>query len=460
MRRAFLALFAAAFLSGVATHAQSSSAPDPRFKVDLLLIVAHPDDDTLAGTYLAKLIVDEGKKVGIVYCTPGDSGGNQEGPERGPSLGAIRQIEARHGLMTLGITNVWFLDGHDTAGQDPLRSLANWGHGRVLAEAVRLIRLTRPEVVLTWMPMQVAGENHGDHQASSVIATEAFDLAGDPAAFPEQLAAPTQMFENLLEGLTPWQAKKLYFMSDAISTDFMNGHGPSYSVIAESSNGKRYWEYVDEMLQAHATQYKRENAARAALDRDKRQDMLLHAPPGDALLDPLRFARGKSVVGGEVSADVFDGISPGPTAFAPSPRAAASQPASLHIDLGGPWRFYHAFWAAHALTEMPALDLHDFGPMHDGGEIRVPLVLTNPTPSAVTVGVVTGFPTGWTELDRPGSIAVPANGAVEFTSRLRVRAPATGDSATVTYAIAGGTVGAGPVRIRVVFQPRGNALPQ
>jgi LmbE family N-acetylglucosaminyl deacetylase len=103
-------------LAGVA-----SDPPDARFKTDLLLFVAHPDDDTLPDTYLAKLIVDEGKRVSIVYATPGDSGGNQQGPERGPSLGLVRQIEVRRGLATLGVTNVWILNGHDTAGQDPLR---------------------------------------------------------------------------------------------------------------------------------------------------------------------------------------------------------------------------------------------------------------------------------------------------------------------------------------------------
>src|SRR4029077_8995194 len=132
------------------------------------------------------------------------------------------------------------------------------------------------EVVLTWMPMQVAGENHGDHQASSVLATEAFDMAGDPTAFPEQLAAPTQMFENLLEGLAPWQPKKLYFMSDAITTEFMGGHGPSYPVTATSKEGKRYWEYSYEALKSHATQFRGQNEALAKADRDTRERMLIH----------------------------------------------------------------------------------------------------------------------------------------------------------------------------------------
>ena len=69
--------------------------PDDRFKADLLLLIAHPDDDVLAGTYLARAVLDEGRRVAVVFMTTGDSGGNEAGPERGASLGVIRQIEAR-----------------------------------------------------------------------------------------------------------------------------------------------------------------------------------------------------------------------------------------------------------------------------------------------------------------------------------------------------------------------------
>jgi hypothetical protein len=44
--------------------------------------------------------------------------------------------------------------------------------------------------VLTWLPAYTAGENHGDHQAVGVLATEAFDIAGDPTQLAEQVAAP------------------------------------------------------------------------------------------------------------------------------------------------------------------------------------------------------------------------------------------------------------------------------
>jgi hypothetical protein len=41
----------------------------------------------------------------------------------------------------------WFLSGRDTPSQDPLLSLAHCNHGRALAEAVRLVRITRPVIL-------------------------------------------------------------------------------------------------------------------------------------------------------------------------------------------------------------------------------------------------------------------------------------------------------------------------
>jgi LmbE family N-acetylglucosaminyl deacetylase len=159
--------------------------PDSRLKADILLIVAHPDDETGASAYLAKLL-DQHKRIEVVYLTHGEAGHNNMGPERGPSLGAVRETEVRHGLATLGIDNVWFLDGRDTPSQNVLQSLANWHNGEALEEVVRMVRLTRPEVIITWLPGFFIGENHGDHQASGVLATEAFDIAGN---FARRLAA-------------------------------------------------------------------------------------------------------------------------------------------------------------------------------------------------------------------------------------------------------------------------------
>jgi LmbE family N-acetylglucosaminyl deacetylase len=191
--------------------------PDERYKADILLILAHPDDETAVGSYLAKAIFDERKRVAILYGTRGNGGGNSVGNEQATALAAVREIECRRATAAFGIENVWFLDGRDTPGQDVLQSLQGWNHGAVLEQIVRLIRLTRPEVILTWLPHYVAGENHGDHQAAGVMATEAFDFAGNPVVFPAQVVVPRERTDinNFTEGLQPWQPKKIYYFSDA-----------------------------------------------------------------------------------------------------------------------------------------------------------------------------------------------------------------------------------------------------
>ncbi len=456
--RLALVLVLAAVPRLLAQDALTPQQPDPRFKADLLLLVAHPDDDVLAGSFLAKAIYDEGKRVAVAFMTSGDSGGNQQGAERGASLGLIRRIEARNDLATLGITNVWFLSGHDTAGQDPVRSLANWGHGRVLSEAVRVVRLTRPDVILTWLPMQVAGENHGDHQAASVIATEAFDLAADPAAFPEQVAAPAQTFEPLLEGLQPWQPKKLYFMSDAMDTRFMSGHGPAYPVTAVSpSKGRKYWEFAYDQLKAHVTQYRETLAQLAAADPATRERMVINAPPGDALIDPLRLILGKSRVGGPADADVFAGLAPGgPTALG-SGEGGGTGDGSSSLRLGGPWRFYRDFWQAHRLTVLSSIDLHQVGPVSGEAPVRIPLMVSNPTGREQRLTVTATAQAGWHVEPSPAIVVVPANGHVEFGSSVTGTRLPEGGRVTVTYTLGNG---APPLSVEIVVTPSGNPLPR
>src|SRR5580704_19032783 len=167
--------------------------PDSRYKVDILLVVGHPDDDIEVAAYLAKSIEQGNKRAAVVYMTRGNSGGNAVGLEQAKALADVREMEARHSIASYGITDAWFLkNGSDSPGGDVLRSLEIWGHGQSLEEVVRLVRLTRPEVILTWMPGYVVGENQEDHQHACVLATEAFDMAGDPLVFPEQLTAPRQ----------------------------------------------------------------------------------------------------------------------------------------------------------------------------------------------------------------------------------------------------------------------------
>lgn len=163
----------------------------------VLYVAAHPDDEnTQLITYLAR---GRGYRTAYLSVTRGDGGQNELGPEFGEKLGlarthellAARQLDGGRQFFTRALDFGFSKDVNET--------LRIWDHQQVLADVVRVIRTFRPDVVIAGMnPVQTPGQ-HGHHVASAVLAIEAFKLAGDPKAFPEQLA----------DGLTPWQPVRL-----------------------------------------------------------------------------------------------------------------------------------------------------------------------------------------------------------------------------------------------------------
>src|SRR5438445_10683590 len=118
-------LFLMGFLLGSLSRAQEPlkiKGPDERYKVDILVVVAHPDDEGAVTPYLARAIYDLHKRVAVVYGTHGGSGANNYGREHAAGLADIREMEARESCARMGIKNVWFLDGKDTASQNVLNS--------------------------------------------------------------------------------------------------------------------------------------------------------------------------------------------------------------------------------------------------------------------------------------------------------------------------------------------------
>jgi hypothetical protein len=49
----------------------SSRMHDDRFKTDMLVVVAHPDDETAISTYIARAVFDENRRVAIVDSSNG-----------------------------------------------------------------------------------------------------------------------------------------------------------------------------------------------------------------------------------------------------------------------------------------------------------------------------------------------------------------------------------------------------
>jgi LmbE family N-acetylglucosaminyl deacetylase len=370
-------------------QAPTNPPPDERFKADILVIAPHPDDESTIAGYLARAVLDEHRRVAVVVTTRGDAGQNLVGYEQARSLAEIREIETRRALASIGITNVFFLRAPDTFGQDfsdVLRSLETSNHGSSLGEAVRFIRLTRPEVVITMLPATVVGENHEDHQAAGVIATEAFDLAGDPTSFPEQVAAPEDRlwYANLMEGLRPWQPKKLYYYTDATHFDFLKGKGPEYSMTAISPSQRvSYARLAAKELSFHRTQYGDVPAKDLATNNLRNYE------------EPLPFVLAKSLVGGAVTGDVMAGLDSRAIPFSPvrGYRPPQNEPA-LSIELGQGWAFYKRFYPAHNLDVMPGLLAPELG-VGSGQRFPVMLLLHNDTDKSVTFRLHTQLPPGW-----------------------------------------------------------------
>jgi LmbE family N-acetylglucosaminyl deacetylase len=395
-----LALLLLISLQAVAQQGDVHSTPtsDDRFKADVLLIVAHPDDEAGVSAYLAQLL-DQGKRVAAVYLTHGEAGHNNMGRERAASLGAVREMELRHALAHLGVDNVWFLGGRDTPSQDVLQSLANWRHGAALEDVVRIVRLTRPYVILTWQPGFFIGENHGDHQAAGVLATEAFDLAGDPSIFPAQVAQPRHLNETLLEGLQTWQPEKIYFFSDASDGKQFQGKGPSYSLTGVSrQRSLLYWRIAVDEFRYHRTQYRSYIEKLESMNDE--QIAKIAAADQDGWASPVQFIFGKSIVPGSATGDIFEGISAAPMAYVRSPAPTPIQHTGVSAALGGPWSFYQDFRRAHGLDRLPQAEVPEIA-IAAATTLQVPLILRNDTHQVAEVSLAAILPEGWEH--KPGT---------------------------------------------------------
>ena len=398
---------------------QTNPQPDARFKVDLLVVVAHPDDETVAGAYLARAIFDEKKRVAVVFGNRGNQGGNAEGQEQAAALGAIREIEARQALAHFKVSEVWFLNGTDTPGQNVLDSLETWNHGDALCRLVRIIRLTRPSVIATWLPDWVAGENHGDHQAAGVIATEAFDLAGNPTVFAEQLAPPKNRADigNLTEGLRPWQVQKIYYFSDAAHTDFLEGKGPQYSAADTSpSRHVSYARLAAEECSYHLTQDDSGQTAAAALAKND-----LHF-----FNQPVRFIFGKSYVRSSPTGDIFEGINGESIPYHAPPGFAPRKPSAPGLELGGSWFFYRQFRQAHALEHLGNL-LQPEIMAQFSTRFTIPVLVENPTDQSIDVNLSINLPAGWSLVRQPDrKFSVPAHSSDSYIFETKTAAAQTG----------------------------------
>ncbi len=164
----------------------------------VLYVAAHPDDENTAFlSWGAK-----GQLVSTAYLaiTRGDGGQNLIGPEAAELLGLLRTQELLAARRIDGAQQFFTRAIDFGYSKSPEETLTIWDREKVLSDVVRVIRTFRPDVVVNRFPTTGEG-GHGHHTASAILSAEAFEAAGDPGRFPEQVA----------EGLRPWRPRRLFF---------------------------------------------------------------------------------------------------------------------------------------------------------------------------------------------------------------------------------------------------------
>lgn len=163
-----------------------------------LYIAAHPDDEnTRLISYLSNHM---NARTAYLALTRGDGGQNLIGPEIRELLGVLRTQELL-GARRIDGGEQYFSRANDFGfSKHPDETLKIWNKKEVLGDVVWAIRNLKPDVIINRFDHRTPGSTHGHHTSSAMLSVEAFDLANNPNAYPEQL-----------KSTTTWQPKRAFF---------------------------------------------------------------------------------------------------------------------------------------------------------------------------------------------------------------------------------------------------------
>ena len=224
----------------------------------LLLVHAHPDDESIGtGATIARYAAD-GAQVTLVTCTLGELG-EVIPPElaylagTGDRLGAHRMTELAAACAALGVRDQRFLGGPGRWRDSGMMGLPDndspdcfWQAdvGVAAAELARIVREVRPQVLVSYDANGFYG--HPDHIQAHRVAAEAIHLATRPG--------PGQGAGN--DGIRPWQVAKFY--ATAMPRSVAAADGLPYWVpddqVTTEIDGTAYLPAKTAALRAHATQ--------------------------------------------------------------------------------------------------------------------------------------------------------------------------------------------------------------
>ena len=204
---------------------------------------AHPDDEDSA--LIARLARGDHARVAYLSLNRGEGGQNTIGPELFEPLGVIRTEELLQARRLDGGQQLFTRAFDFGFSKTRAETAAFWGEETVLEDMVRAIRTFRPLVVVSRFAGTPA-DGHGHHQLAGYLTPIAVARAGDPQAFPDQLA----------EGLRPWRTFKVY-----ASEGFRPATGDAPATLRLDTGhfdpllGRSYFEIAMEGRSQHRSQH-------------------------------------------------------------------------------------------------------------------------------------------------------------------------------------------------------------
>src|SRR5437870_10655423 len=128
-----------------------------------MMATAHPDDEN--NGLLVQLNRGQGFRTTLATATRGNGGQNEIGPEIFEALGVLRTEELA-ALHRFDGAEQYFTRAVDFGFSFSLEeTFDKWGRDEIVGDFVRLIRMIRPDVILSMAPEGASGGQH--HQASA-----------------------------------------------------------------------------------------------------------------------------------------------------------------------------------------------------------------------------------------------------------------------------------------------------
>ena len=242
----------------------------------LLLVHAHPDDETINNGVTMARYVEEGASVTLVTCTRGEEGEilvpelAHLAADANDALGAHREQELAAAMAALGVTDHRFLGGVGRYRDSGMIGTAANAREDCLWRAdlreaadhlVDVIRDVRPQVLITYD--ELGGYGHPDHIQAHRIATYATSLAAAPS-YRLDLGEPWDVakvyWTAISESRLRASLRRLRELGEASSFDGMDPEGelPPFAVpdkmLTTVIDGTAHVDRKLAAMRVHATQ--------------------------------------------------------------------------------------------------------------------------------------------------------------------------------------------------------------